>query len=339
MKLLKTFIAWSLLSFGLLLLVYPRLTHHPLFPVFRYGTLDLYHPVLIPVVYVGSYLSKAWGPLLFAFMLGGIIAAFVPSEKMRSLFSAKNLNSYIFAALFAPVLTVCSCAMIPIFGGILMAGAGVGPAISFLLMAPAANILAIIFTGEIISWKIAIARLLFSFLGAIFVGYVLDKTPWGKREEERYSGIVMARATHVAREDFHKKSEISLAEAWVLLRRVIPYLLLGVALVSYIEAYLPREVVGTYLTGSRGIVLGAAIGVPMYTPTLVEVFFVNALVKLGMSPGAALAFLIGAPMASIPSMLGVSRIINWRCVLTYAALAVFAGMIAGFVYMGTFKTF
>ncbi len=335
---LKTFSAWFLLLFGLLMLVYPKVAHHPLFPVFKYQTLRSYHPALIPFVYIGSYLSRAWGAFIFAFMLGGIIAAFVPSRRMQALLSGRRIRSYIFAAAFAPILTVCSCAMIPIFGGILIAGAGVGPAISFLLMAPAANFLALIFTAEIISWKLAVARFLFSFIGAIFVGYILDKTPWAKREEERYSRIKAAKVSGEIELDFHMKSEEALREAWGLASKALPYLLLGVAAVSYVEAYLPKEVVATYLTGLHGIVLGAAIGVPMYTPTLVEVFLVKALINLGMSPGSALAFLIGAPMASIPSMLGVSRIINWRCVLNYAALAVVVGIIAGFVYMITVGT-
>lgn len=122
-------------------------------------------------------------------------------------------------------------------------------------------------------------------------------------------------------------------EAWGLAKKALPYLILGVAAVSYVEAYLPKEVVAKYLTGLHGVVLGGAIGVPMYTPTLVEVFLVNSLIKLGMSPGSAIAFLIGAPMASIPSMLGVSRIINWRCVLNYAILAIVVGILAGLFYM------
>ena len=329
---LKTALAWFLFLFGLTTLVYPRIAHHSLFPVFKYSTLKLYHPALIPIVYVSSYLSRAWGAFLFAFMFGGIIAAFVPSQRMRSLFSGKSVKSYIFAAAFAPAMAVCSCAMIPVFGGILIAGAGIGPAISFLLMAPAANILALIFTAEIISWKLAVARFIFSFFGAIFVGYILDKTSWGKKEEERYGKITAAKATEQIKRNFYEKSEDALKEAWGLVSKALPYLLAGVAVVSYVEAYLPKEVVGAYLTGIHGIVLGAAIGVPMYTPTLVEVFLVKALINLGMSPGAAIAFLIGAPMASIPSMMGVSRIINWRCVLTYAILAIGVGIISGFIY-------
>jgi len=333
MRAIKTVISWLLLGFGLFLLVFPKIAHHPLVPVFTYHNLREYNPFLIPLVYVGSYFTRAWGAFVFAFMLGGVIAAFIPKEKMKSLLSGRRLRSYFFAALFAPVLTVCSCAMIPVFGGILIAGAGIGPAISFLLMAPAANILALIFTAEIISWRIAVARFVASFFGAIIIGYILDKTPWGRREAERYSRITAKKAQETLEYDFFDKSIDAMREAWGLAKKAIPYLILGVAAVSYVEAYLPKEIVVKYLSGIHGVVLGGAIGVPMYTPTLVEVFLVNSLIKLGMSPGSALAFLIGAPMASIPSMLGVSRIINWKCVLNYAILAIVLGILAGLFYM------
>jgi uncharacterized membrane protein YraQ (UPF0718 family) len=52
-----------------------------------------------------------------------------------------------------------------------------------------------------------------------------------------------------------------------------------------------------------------------------------------MAPSAALAFLLGGPMISIPSMIGVSRIIGWKTVLTYALLGVLFAAVAGFIYM------
>ncbi|MEM2866332.1 MAG: permease [Candidatus Hadarchaeales archaeon] len=332
-KTLLTVLAWFLLLFGLFTIVYHRVTGHPLAPVYRYGDLKSYHPVLIPFVYLASYLTRAWGAFLFAFMLGGMIEAFVPREKMKGYLSSKSLRSYVLAALFAPVLAVCSCAMIPIFGGILAAGAGIGPALTFLLMAPAGNFLAILFTSELISPVMAGARFAFAFLGAVFIGLLTARTSWAKKVEEKFAGISIAKAEEMGERDFREKSIASLYEAYALLRMILPYLLAGVAVVSFIDAYLPREAVGNYLRGVPGILLGATIGVPLYTPTLVEVFFVKALLNSGMSSSAALAFLLGAPMSSVPSMMGVSRIVGWRTVATYALLAVLWAMVAGFAYL------
>lgn len=109
----------------------------------------------IPILYTLSYVSRAWGPLLFAFLLG-VLIAFVPREKFKQLMASKTLRSYVIAASLAPLLTLCSCAMLPIFGGLLVSGTGMGPAITFLLMAPAANVLAVLFTWELLSWKLAL---------------------------------------------------------------------------------------------------------------------------------------------------------------------------------------
>jgi len=326
-------LAWFLLFFGLFTIVYPRVTGHPLVPIYEYGNLSSYNPILVPFVYLANYISRAWGAFLFAFMLGGIIEAFIPRERMKNYLSSKSAKSYVLAALFAPVLTVCSCAMIPIFGGIIATGAGIGPALTFLLMAPAANFLAILFTSELISPLMAAARFGFAFVIAILIGFIVVKTRWGRAVEEKFAGISAAKAAEVVKMDFREKSVNSLKEAYALVRMVFPYLIIGVAAVSFIDAYMPKDVVGAYLTGPQGVLLGATIGVPLYTPTLVEVFLTKALLNAGMAPSAALAFLLGGPMISIPSMIGVSRIIGWKTVLTYALLGVLFAAVAGFIYM------
>ena len=327
----KAIIPWALTALGLVTLVYPKVTGVPLFPVLSYEHLSQYPIWEIPLIYVASYATRAWGAFVFAFMLGGIFTAFVPKTTMMKYLGSEKRGSYIFAGACAPIFAVCSCAMIPIFGGLLMAGAGIGPALTFLLMAPAANVMAVIFTIDLISWKVAVARLVFSFLGAVSIGWILAKTTWAQAVEERYQKVGLAEVAEQL--TFDEKSWKSLNKAFFLFKSVMPILLVGVAAVSYIEAYLPYEVVTRYLTGVTGVLLGAVIGVPLYTPTLVEVFLVKSLKNLGMAAPAAVAFLIGAPMASIPSMLGVSRLIGWKTVISYAVLAIVSATIAGLVYL------
>jgi len=262
----------------------------------------------------------------------------VPKEKMKKYLTSKNFSSYVLAALLAPAMTVCSCAMIPIFGGLVVAGAGVGPAVTFLLMAPAANFIAIITTIDIISLEIAVARVVFAFFAAILVGYLVSMTRAAKAVEERFAGMaVQAREDYQEyRESFTRKSSNALYEAGDLLKKVVPYLALGLLVVSYVDAFLPPAIVAQYLTGITGVGLSAVLGVPLYTPTLVEIFLIRALLDLGMAPAAALAFLIAAPMASIPSMLGVASLVGRRLVINYALLSVLMAFVAGSIYLYIF---
>lgn len=333
-QLRKIIVPWFLLLFGLFTVLYKTITGTNLFPVYTYGTLAEYALWEIPYVYILNYATRAWGTLLFAFMLGGVIAAFVPRQKMRTYLTSGKISSYILAALLAPVMTVCSCAMIPVFGGLIMAGAGVGPAVTFLLMAPAANFIAVVTTIDIISLELAIARVVSAFAAAILVGYLVSLTKAAQAVEERFSGFKV-HAPDVAEggESFAQKSDHALLEAADLLKRVVPYLALGLCVVSYIDAFLPTDIVSRHLTGLGGVALSAVLGVPLYTPTLVEIFLIRALLDLGMDPGAALAFLIAAPMASIPSMMGVASLVGRHLVLNYAVLSVIMAFIAGSIYM------
>ncbi len=113
--------------------------------------------------------------LLPAFFIAGAMTAFIPKE-MITRFLGRNTPKYISypaAAAGGFLLAVCSCTVIPLFAGIYKKGAGLGPAITFLFVAPAVNILAITYTGTIIGLDFAIARLLLSLLFGIGIGLIM----------------------------------------------------------------------------------------------------------------------------------------------------------------------
>jgi len=81
--------------------------------------------------------------------------------------------SYPAAAAAGFLLAVCSCTVIPLFAGIHKKGAGLGPAITFLFVAPAVNILALTYTGTVIGMDLALARLFLSLAFGIGVGIIM----------------------------------------------------------------------------------------------------------------------------------------------------------------------
>ena len=96
---------------------------------------------------------------------------------------------------------------------------------------------------------------------------------------------------------------------------MLPYSIVGLVIVSYVEAYLPQELVTGYLTGIAGVFLASVVGGPLYTPTLVEIVLGRSLLQLGMSKAALLSWLMDQPY-DIPNMVAVSRIVRWKVVLT-----------------------
>jgi len=113
--------------------------------------------------------------LLPAFYIAGAMTALIPRETVTR-FLGRNTPkfiSYPAAALAGSVLAVCSCTIVPLFAGIYKKGAGLGPAITFLFFAPAANILALIYTGGVIGADLAIARLTLSLVFGIGIGMIM----------------------------------------------------------------------------------------------------------------------------------------------------------------------
>jgi len=113
--------------------------------------------------------------LLPAFYIAGAMTALIPKE-MVTRYLGRNtpkIISYPAAAAAGFLLAVCSCTVIPLFAGIHKKGAGLGPAITFLFVAPAVNILAITYTGTVIGMDLAIARLVLSIAFGIAIGIIM----------------------------------------------------------------------------------------------------------------------------------------------------------------------
>jgi len=113
--------------------------------------------------------------LVPAFYIAGAMTALIPKETVTR-FLGRNTPkflSYPAAALAGSVLAVCSCTIVPLFAGIYKKGAGIGPAITFLFFAPAANILALVYTGGILGVDLAFARLVLSLVFGIGIGMIM----------------------------------------------------------------------------------------------------------------------------------------------------------------------
>lgn len=113
--------------------------------------------------------------LVPAFFIAGSLAALVPKESVTRFLGRKapKVVSYPAAAMAGSLLAVCSCTIVPLFAGIHKKGAGIGPAVTFLFFAPAANILALAYTGVAIGPDLAFARLFLSLAFGIGIGLIM----------------------------------------------------------------------------------------------------------------------------------------------------------------------
>lgn len=118
--------------------------------------------------------------LLPAFFIAGAMAALIPKASITHWLGrhAPVYLSYPAAALAGSLIAVCSCTIVPLFAGVYRKGAGIGPAITFLFFAPAGNIMALAYTGNILGADFAIARLILCLVFGIGIGLLMATLFW-----------------------------------------------------------------------------------------------------------------------------------------------------------------
>jgi len=141
--------------------------------------------------------------LLPAFFLAGAMVTFMNREAILDLLGeqANILKAFTLAAAASFLVAACSCTVIPVAAGLYFAGAGVGVAFIILWVAPAANVLALVYTGTILGAEMVTARIVAALLVAFAVGMVMryafrnehreqenaSTSPEGDRESEKKS--------------------------------------------------------------------------------------------------------------------------------------------------------
>ena len=124
--------------------------------------------------------------LVPAFLLAGALVSFISRDTIISYLgsAASKVKSFAIASGGSFFVSVCSCTVIPVASGIYYGGAGIGPAFILLWVAPAANILALVYTGSILGTQMVIARVVAALSVSFVVGAVMGFA-FRKEEQER----------------------------------------------------------------------------------------------------------------------------------------------------------
>ncbi len=166
--------------------------------------------------------------LLPAFFIAGALSALIPKEAITKYLGrdAPKWISYPASALGGFVLAVCSCTIMPLFASIYKKGAGLGPAITFLFVGPAVNILAISFTGVQIGMDIALARIILSIIFGVGIGLLMA---WFFREDDE----AHSNATNGGRA-FAQDAKVP-ARTWIFFALLLGVLLAGTLQVNVLK--------------------------------------------------------------------------------------------------------
>ena len=252
--------------------------------------IDLLHGGLDGLInYLSAHVLTCLVP---AFFIAGAIAVFVSQAAVLKYFGpqAKKVLSYGVASVSGTILAVCSCTILPLFGGIYKRGAGLGPAIAFLYSGPAINVLAIVYSARLLGYDIGAARAIGAILFSVVIGLAMafiyrkeqsqkdasaftalaadpeDKKLW---QQIIYFGTMVGILISASSKNWiatgilfailivilwrwFKKGELVLwmKETLHFVRLVLPWLLVGVFVAGILKVAIPESVVTQYVGGN-----------------------------------------------------------------------------------------
>jgi hypothetical protein len=150
---------------------------------------------VLDLIYAGLYALEDYIALhvvtclIPAFLLAGAMVTFISKETIIYYLgaAAHKIKSFLLASGGSFFVAACSCTVIPVSGGLYYGGAGIGPAFIVLWVAPAANILAIVYTGAVLGSEMVILRILSALAMAFVVGWVMSFA-FRREEAQRVGG-------------------------------------------------------------------------------------------------------------------------------------------------------
>lgn len=273
--------------------------------------------------------------VLFGFFAAGVLKALLPEAAVARHLGKKNAASVFKASLFGIPLPLCSCGVIPAAIGLRKQGASKGASAAFLVSVPETGVDSVAITWALLDPVMTVVRPIASLITATTTGLLinrlpedaLDSTDSGNRKEDKNCSCVAFEEVDqdsATLPPVGQRLRSGLSYAFGdLLGDIGRWLLLGIAIAGVIAYFVPDAFFTRYLGNELlSLLVMLGVGIPLYICASASTPVAAALVLKGLSPGAALVFLLAGPATNAATITVVARYFG------RAATAVYLGSIA-----------
>lgn len=258
-------------------------------------------------------------------LLISYIQSYFPPERTKKILGKfHGIGANIISALLGTVTPFCSCSSIPLFIGFTSAGLPLGVTFSFLISSPMVDLGSLVLLMSIFGWKVAVTYVVLGLVIAVVGGTMIEKLKLDNYVEEF---IRNGSSIDVDQEKLHFKDRMKYAWEQVVstAKKVVPYVLVGVAIGAFIHNWIPEDFIVRVLgTGNPlGVIIATIAGVPMYADIFGTIPIAEALLAKGAQLGVVLSFMMGVTTLSLPSMIMLRKAVKPKL------LGIFIGICTG----------
>lgn len=255
-----------------------------------------------------------------------VLRSFMSIERTRALLSGKREGvGNVMAGALGVVTPFCSCSAVPAFIGFVAAGVPLGVTLSFLIASPLVNEIAIGLLLGLFGVKITALYIGAGLFIAITAGWALGRLHLERWVEPfvfetKLGGQVIDSAAGLT---FNQRIQMAAEEVGVILRKIWPYLLVGIGLGAVIHGWAPEDLFARYAGEGApfGVLIAVVVGIPLYSNAAGILPLVEVMYDKGLPMGTLLAFMMAVVALSLPEMILLRR------VLKVPLLAIYAGVV------------
>ncbi|MDM8548707.1 SO_0444 family Cu/Zn efflux transporter [Desulfobacterales bacterium HSG2] len=289
--------------------------------------------------------------ILFGILVGGLLKIFLSPAMVASHLGKRRFASVFKAAIFGIPIPLCSCGVLPAAASLKKQGANNGAVTAFLISTPESGVDSIAITYALLDPIMTAARPISAFLTAVAAGLTenLLHAPSEKDQptpdlscavDGCCDGIDCPPEEHAQHHSFTEKLRAGLHFAFTeLWGDLAGWFFVGLILAGVITALVPEDIMVSFLGGGiLSMIIMLAAGIPLYICATASTPIAAALILKGVSPGAALVFLLVGPATNVTSLTVLLGILGKRAAAIYlstlAVLSVIFGLILDQVYTG-----
>lgn len=266
--------------------------------------------------------------------LMGVINAYFPIDRLRIFLTTKKMYGfqYLFSSFFGAITPFCSCSSIPLFIGLVKGGIPLGVTFAYLITSPLVNEVAVAMFLGLFGIKATLIYAVGGILLGTVGGYIL-----GKLKLDKYlSDWVRQIQSSSEKESEEWESENTpfidrlpyiIKEGWDIVRRVLVYVLIGIAIGAAMHGYVPENFFASYLSADKwyAVPLAVILAVPMYANAAGIVPVIQVFVAKGVPLGTAIAFMMAVVGLSLPEATLLKKVMKWKLI------GIFFGTISLFI--------
>lgn len=264
-----------------------------------------------------------------------VLRTFLPKEKIKAILAKRHpFWGHLLAGLFGVITPFCSCSAVPLFLGFIETGVPLGVTFTFLIASPMINEVALALLFSLFGLKIAGLYVISGLVIAMLAGWVIGKFKTDGLLSDLGEQTGCGCKKNAVELKLPDRLRYGLKYTKKIVKKVWPYILIGVGLGAVIHGYVPADWLAQYAGADKwyAVPLATLIGIPLYSNAAGVIPLISALTEKGVAMGTALSLMMAVTALSLPEFMILKRVMKTKLIIIFATVVGFGIIFTGYLF-------